>query len=86
MVSGAAFSTCMVVAISLVQMRTAPSVRGRVLSLVLLGFFGLYPVAYGLATLTAAALGARGIVAAGAGLMVLGGALALARPALRAAG
>lgn len=83
---GAAFSACLVLVLTLVQTRTPEPVRGRVLSLVILGFFGVYPLAYALAAVTADALGPRGIVAAGAACMVVGGVAGLLRPALRAAG
>lgn len=82
--SGAAFAGCLVLAFTLIQTRTPEALRGRVLALVIAGYFGTYPLAEGLAALGVGSLGPSGIVGAGAVLMAAGGAAALARAPLRA--
>lgn len=83
--SGAAFTACLVLVLTIVQLRTPGAARGRILALFTFGFFGLYPLAYALTLWAGRALSPRGTVAAGAVLMAAGGVLALSRRTLRAA-
>ena len=82
-VAGAFQSAGGVIFLTLVQTRTAPEVRGRVMALLSLSLFGLTPLAYGVGGLLGDVLGPRGILAAGGGAIVLTGLILLCYKAVR---
>ena len=82
-VSGAFQSAGGVIFLTLVQTRTAPEVRGRVIALLSFSLFGLTPLAYGLGGLLGDVLGPRGILIAGGAVIILCGAIMLARKPIR---
>lgn len=82
--SGAGGSVAAVVFTTVVQTRTPPHVRGRVMSLLLLGVYGIYPISYGLAGVAGDALGPRGLVAAGGVIVAVAGLIGMTRRPLRA--
>ncbi len=83
LLSGLCWSVGLVMTVTAVQKRSPADVRGRVLALLTMGFFGLYPLSYLLAGLVGDALGPRGILACGGGLMAAAGAFALTRRDVR---
>jgi hypothetical protein len=84
-VSGAFNSIAGIVFQTLVQVRAQPEVRGRVMSLLALGLFGLAPLSYGLGGFIGDATGPRGITVAGGAVIVLAGLAGLFSRALREA-
>lgn len=81
--SGACLAACAIIFLSLIQTRTPPDVRGRVMSLFTLGLFGLSPLSFGLAGLAGDALGPRGVIVLGGAFVLLAGAIGLSRKAVR---
>jgi predicted MFS family arabinose efflux permease len=81
--AGALQTAAVVVFLTLVQTRPPPAVRGRVLSLYMLGVFGLTPLSFVLAGVGADALGPRAVLVVGGALVGLCGALLLAVRAVR---
>lgn len=78
LVAAGAFSSAGgVIFLTLTQTRAPVEMRGRVMSLLSLSLFGLTPLAYGLGGLLGDAVGARGILAAGGGVVFLTGAMLL---------
>ena len=82
-VAGAFQSAGGVIFLTLVQMRAAPHVRGRVMALLSLSLFGLTPLAYGIGGLLGDAVGPRGILAGGGAVVFLCGVLMLASKPIR---
>ena len=82
-VAGAFQSAGGVIFLTLMQMRAAPHVRGRVMALLSLSLFGLTPLAYGVGGLLGDAVGARGILIGGGGVVILCGLLMLSSKPIR---
>lgn len=74
---GASLAVMLLVAIVLVQTRTPVELRGRVMALLMLGIFGLTPIAYGAAGVAGDLLGTRGLIAVSAGFILLAGMIGL---------
>ena len=83
-VAGAFQSAGGVIFLTLVQMRAAPHVRGRVMALLSLSLFGLTPLAYGIGGLLGDVVGPRGILAGGGAVVFLCGVLMLSSKPIRA--
>ena len=83
-VAGAFSSAGGVIFLTLIQMRAAPHVRGRVMALLSLSLFGLTPLAYGIGGLLGDAVGPRGILIGGGAVVFLCGLLMLASKPIRA--
>jgi MFS family permease len=77
--SGLLGSAAGVLFVSLVQTRAPAEARGRVLSLLTLGQFGLYPLSYGLAGWIGDVAGPGRIVTAGGLVVALSGVIGLTR-------
>jgi len=75
-IAGLAYAFRYVPMISLVQSRTIPAERGRVMSVLMLCSFGVFPFSYALAGAVANVLGPRGI------LVLLGGGMPLVAAAV----
>ena len=82
-VAGAFQSAGGVIFLTLMQMRAAPHVRGRVMALLSLSLFGLTPLAYGIGGLLGDVVGPRGILAGGGAVVFLCGILMLASKPIR---
>ena len=81
--SGACYSSSGIIFVSMVQTRTRPNTRGRVMSLLALGMVGPTPLSYGAVALAGDLLGPRGIVALGGAFMALSGVIGISRKAVR---
>jgi MFS family permease len=82
-VAGAFGSAGGVIFMTLSQMRCAPEVRGRVMALLSLSLFGLTPLAYAFGGLLGDALGPRGIMVIGGGIVALAGVMMLMQRSMR---
>jgi MFS family permease len=82
-VAGAGGSISAVVILSIVQSRAPDQTRGRVMSVLNLGMFGLAPLAYACAGALGDLVGPRGMLAAAGALIAVTGLVSLVSPALR---
>jgi MFS family permease len=82
-VAGAFGAAGGVIFLTLAQARCPAEIRGRVMALLSLSLFGLTPLAYGFGGLLGDALGPRGIMLAGGGIIVLCGLMVLTMRPMR---
>ena len=83
--SGFLTSAGAIIFMSLVQTRSAPAVRGRIMALLTLALASTQPLSFAVAGIGGDAVGPRGIILAGGACIAAAGGLGLARPAMRAA-
>jgi hypothetical protein len=83
--SGAFTSAGVIIYMSLVQTRSAPAVRGRIMALLTLALASTQPLSYAVAGIGGDTLGPRTIILAGGAVLAAAGAFGLSRPAMRAA-
>ncbi len=82
--AGAFGSATGIIFFSLLQTRSAPAVRGRIMALMTLSLASSQPLSYAVAGIGSDTLGPRGIVLAGGLCVAASGILGIARPAMRA--